>query len=141
MRDQKGITVVEVVVISCIVAVFLCIAIPKYIETVSKNKMWEGMTTLMTYESAQLAYYAQSNGKLGPVDSLLFQADSSEYFSFVSDGTGRFKAVTKVQIGKLKKGRWMSTTIDTVGRIPKIRRTSSPGDSLLVKRYLSTFFN
>jgi Tfp pilus assembly protein PilE len=140
MVNHKGITVVELVVICCIAGILLVIAIPKFVETFSKNKMWDGMTTLMTYESAQLAYFAQSN-RLGPVDSLVFQPDSSEYFTYAADGTGKYKAVAKVRIGRFKKGSWMRTSIDTVGGMPKIKRNCSKGDSLIVKKYVNSFFN
>ena len=140
MSGQKGMTVVELVVIACIAIILLLIAIPKFVEAVSKNKMWDGMTTLMTYESAQLAYLAQSN-KLGIIDSLVFQPDSSEYFSFSSDGIGKYKAIAKVKIGRFQKGHWLSTCIDTAGGMPRIRRSCAKGDSLTVKKYVSNFFN
>ena len=140
MADQKGMTVVELVVISCIAGILLAIAIPKFIEAVSKNKMWDGMSTLMTYEAAELAYLNQSN-RLGAIDSLVFQPDSSEYFTFMADGVGKYKAIAKVQIGRFKKGSWLHTSIDTVGGMPRIKRTCAKSDSLIVKRYISNFFN
>jgi Tfp pilus assembly protein PilE len=140
MKSHKGITLVELVVILCIASIFVAVAVPKFITAVTKNKMWDGMTTLMTFESAELAYLAQA-GKLGPVDSIVFKADSSEYFSFSPACTGHFKAAAKVQIGRFKKGSWLHTSIDTTGGVPRIRRSCSPGDSAIVKRYISMFFN
>jgi type II secretory pathway pseudopilin PulG len=144
MADQKGMTFVEMVVISCIAAVLLAIAIPKFMETIAKNKMWDGMSSLMTYEAAQLAYLNQSN-KLGANDSLVFQQDSSEYFYFKPDGLGQLKAIAKVKIGRFKKGSWLRTSIDidTTGglRMPKIKRSCSKNDSIIVKKYISIFFN
>lgn len=140
MHSQKGITVVEIVVISCIVIVLLAIAIPKFMETAVKNKMWDGMTTLMTYESAQLAHLAQK-GRIGSVDSLVFKADSSEYFFFTEDGPGYFKAVAKMNIGRFRQGSLLRTSIDTSGGMPRIRRSCSNGDSGTVRKYISSFFN
>lgn len=137
---QHGITLVELVVIICIAVVLLLIAIPKFMEAETKNKMWDGMTTLMTFESAELAFLAQS-GRLGPVDSLVFNADSSEYFSFSHDGIGSYRATAKVQIGRFKKGRWLHTSIDTTAGMPRIKRSCSKGDSAIVKNSVPNFFN
>ena len=140
MKSRQGITLVELVVIICIASLFVAVAVPKFISAVTKNKMWDGMTTLMTFESAELAYLAQS-GRLGAVDSLVFNADSSEQFSFSPAGTGQYQATARTQIGRFKKGSWLHTSIDTVGGVPRIRRSCSPGDSAIVKRYISNFFN
>jgi Tfp pilus assembly protein PilE len=140
MMSRRGITLVELVVILCIAGMFIAVAVPKFISAVTKNRMWDGMTTLMTFESAELAYLAQA-GRLGSVDSLVFKADSSDYFSFTPAGTGRFSATAKVKIGRFKSGAWLSTSIDTAGGFPRIRRSCSPGDSAIVKRYISMFFN
>jgi len=140
MLSQKGMTVVELVVICCIAGVLLAIVIPKFSEANAKNKMWDGMTTLMTYESAELAFLAQNN-RLGPTDSLIFHADTSEYFEFTSEGRGCYQATTKAEIGRFKKGSWLHTCIDTVGGLPRIHRTCSTGDSAIVKRLIPNFFN
>jgi len=140
MASQRGMTLVEMVVIICIAVTLIAIAIPKFMEAVTKNKMWDGMTTLMTFESAELAYLAQSN-KLGPVGSLVFQADSSEYFSFTPVGIGQYMATARMQIGRFKKGRWLHTSIDTTAGMPRIRRSCSKGDSAIVKKYVPNFFN
>lgn len=140
MESQRGITLVELVVIICIACVLVAIAIPKFMEAETKTKMWDGMTTLMTFESAELAYLAQSS-KLGPVDSLVFQADSSEYFSFTPVGIGQYMATARMKIGRFKKGRWLHTSIDTTAGLPRIKRSCSKGDSAIVKKYVSNFFN
>nr|MCU0610135.1 hypothetical protein [Chitinispirillaceae bacterium] len=94
----------------------------------------------MTFESAELAYLAQNN-KLGPSDSLVFHADSSEFFSFTPEQVGSLTATSKIKIGRFDKGKWLRTRIDTVGGMPRIRRSCSPGDSLVVKRLIPSFFN
>jgi type II secretory pathway pseudopilin PulG len=132
-------TVVELVVLIFIIVILASIAIPKFIEATIKTKMWNGMSTLMTYESAQLAYLAQ-NSRLGPIDSLTFKADSSKYFFFTEDGQGYLKATAKKDIGRFATGSWLRTTIDTAGGLPKIRRSCSPGDSCLAKRYIHHYF-
>jgi len=140
MRSRQGITLVELVVILCIAGLMVIIAVPKFMEAATKNKMWDGMTTLMTFESAELAYLAQSSN-LGPVDSLVFSADSSEYFSFTPTGIARYKATARMKIGRFKKGSWLATSIDTTAGVPRIRRSCSPGDSTIVKKYVWNFFN
>ncbi len=140
MRSRQGITLVELVVILCIAGMFVAVAVPKFMNAVTKNKMLDGLTTLMTFEAAELAYLAQT-GRLGTIDSLVFNADSSEYFSFSPAAAGYYRATARAQIGRFKKGRWLSTSIDTVGGVPRIQRSCSPGDSAIVKRYVSNFFN
>jgi hypothetical protein len=140
MKSRDGITLVELVVIICITVLFIAVAVPKFITAVTKEKMWDGMTTLMTFESAQLACLAQTNG-LGPADSIDFRADSSEYFSFIPSDTGRLTATAKVRIGRFNKGSWLHTAIDTAGGVPRILRSCSSGDTAVVKHYLPMFFN
>jgi hypothetical protein len=140
MASPKGITLVELVVIICIAGLMVIIAVPKFMEAVTKNKMWDGMTTLMTFESAELAYLAQSS-KLGPVDSLVFSADTSEYFSFAPAGIGSYRATARMKIGRFRKGSWLYTIIDTTAGVPRIRRSCSKGDSAIVKKYIWNFFN
>jgi type II secretory pathway pseudopilin PulG len=139
MFSQRGMTIVELTVLILILTVLTSIAIPKFFEASIKNKMWDGMSTLMTYESAQLAYLAQS-GKIGPIDSLVFNTDTSEYFGFAEQRTGFFRATAKMNIGKFRQGSWLGTTIDTSVGLPKIRRSCSKGDTLLVKKLVSSFF-
>ena len=142
MKLQRGITLVETLVISFLVLVLLAIGIPKIIEGVMKTKMWEGMTTLNVYESAQLAYFAQ-NSRIGPIDSLIFTTslDSSNYFVFRSDGLGRYLATARQPIGRFKKGSWLHTQVTIAGGIPQIIRSCSPGDTAFVRKYVNNFFN
>lgn len=139
MTNEKGMTVVELVVIAVIGSILLAIAIPKFMETAVKNKMWDGMSTLMTYESSQLAYLAQ-RGRIGPVDSTVFQPEKSDFFSYVEPGVGQYKAVSKVKMGRFQQGHWIMTCIDTTGGMPKLKHSCSPGDSAIVKRYISNYF-
>ena len=132
-------TVVELVVIICIGSILLGIAIPKFIETAVKNKIWDGMSTLMTYESSQLAYLAQ-RGRIGPVDSTVFLPEPSEYFSYSEPAVGQYKATAKMKMGRFLPDHWIMTRIDTTGGMPKLRRSCSPGDSSIVKRYISNYF-
>lgn len=139
MMNERGMTVVELVVIAVIGSILLAIAIPKFMETAVKNKMWDGMSTLMTYESSQLAYLAQ-RGRLGPVDSTIFRPEQSEFFSYVEPGVGQYKAIAKVKMGRFQEEHWLLTRIDTTGGMPKLKHSCSPGDSGIVKRYISNFF-
>jgi len=139
MNSARGMTMIELVVLVLILTILTSIAIPKFIEASIKNKMWDGMSTLMTYESAQLAYLAQSSS-IGPIDSLTFKADSNDYFFFCEDTVGYFKATAKMKIGRFKPGSWLRTTIDTTGGLPRIRRSCSKGDSSAVKKYISHYF-
>jgi type II secretory pathway pseudopilin PulG len=139
MTSKQGMTIIELIVLVTILTTLTVIAIPKFIESSIKNKMWDGMSTLMTYESAQLAFLAQSSA-FGPLDSLVFKADTSIFFTYQEDGVGYFKATAKQKIGKFRRGSWLRTTIDTIGGMPRIRRSCSRGDTLIVKKYISHYF-
>jgi Tfp pilus assembly protein PilE len=139
MGNRRGITVVELVVIICIASILVAIAIPKFIETAVKNKMWDGMSTLMTFESSQLAFIAQ-HGTIGPVDSTVFHPEASKYFSYTEPGIGQYKAIAKVKMGRFLPDHWLSTRVDTIGGMPRLKRSCSKGDSSIVKKYISNFF-
>lgn len=139
MGNRRGMTVVELVVILCIGSILLAIAIPKFIETAVKNKMWDGMSTLMTYESSQLAYIAQ-RGSIGPVDSTVFRPEASDFFSYAEPGAGQYKAIAKVKMGRFLPDHWLLTRVDTIGGMPRLKRSCANGDSAIVKRYIPNFF-
>jgi Tfp pilus assembly protein PilE len=139
MRMERGMTVVELVVIICIGTILLAIAIPKFMETAVKNKMGDGMSTIMTYEASQLAYLAQ-RGRVGPVDSTVFRPEASEYFSYSEPGVGLYKATARIKMGRFLQDHWLMTHVDTVGGMPKLRRSCSKGDSSIVKKYISNYF-
>ena len=137
MGNRRGMTVVELVVILCIGSILIAIAIPKFMETAVKNKMWDGMSTIMTYESSQLAYLNQRE-RIGPVDSTVFQPEASEFFSYSEPCVGQYKATAKVKMGRFLPGHWLLTCVDPTG--PKLKRSCSKGDSAIVKRYIPDFF-
>jgi type II secretory pathway pseudopilin PulG len=142
MKFQRGITVVELVVLFSIIVLLLLIGVPKIMDGFIKSKMRDnGVNTLNVFEAKELEYFAKNN-RLGPLDSLIFtiQTDSSEYFSFKCEGMGRYTAVAKKSIGKFKKGSWMSTSVQVVGGIPQISRSCSRGDTSFIRRYVDNFF-
>jgi type II secretory pathway pseudopilin PulG len=142
MKYQRGMTVVEMVVLFSIIVLLLAIGIPKIMEGFTKSKMRdEGINTLNVFEAAELAYFARNN-HLAALDSLNFSliADSSAYFSFASDGRGHFTALARKPIGRLKKGSWISTCVQITGGIPQISRSCSPGDTDFIRRYVPDFF-
>jgi Zn-dependent protease with chaperone function len=110
----------------------------RFASALTKNKMWVGVSALMSYESAQSAYFAQ-NAAFAPFDSLGLESDTSGYFSCTGDG-GCYTATAKKNIGRFKKGSWLRTCLDTTGGVPVISHSCSPGDSGIVKMYYENFF-
>jgi type II secretory pathway pseudopilin PulG len=142
MKFQRGMTLVEMVVLLGIISLLLVIGIPKVMEGFTKSKMRDdGVNTLNVFEAAELAYFARNN-TIAPLDSLSSPSltGSSEYFSFVSEDAGNYTAVARKPIGRFKKGSWMTTRVSIVGGLPQISRSCSPGDTMFIKRYVANFF-
>jgi prepilin-type N-terminal cleavage/methylation domain-containing protein len=140
IRNNKGFTLVELMVVIVIIGVLAALAIPKFMDASTKAKISEVPTVLASYDHAQVAYIAE-NGAPDVVAKLAFTTPTSKWFVY-ADGNnpGEYTATTgKVSVGPIDPNTLTATTAVTVesGKSdPKIAHTIN---SDVAKKYIPNF--
>lgn len=134
--QQKGFTLIELMVVIVIVGILAAVAIPKFLDASAKAKMSEAPTVVASYESAQLAYLAETSS-LGAIGSLVFESPSnSKWFTYQENGTGTFQAVASATIGDFPQDEYLQSVVDASG---DITHSWSSGGATAGERYLPNF--
>ena len=102
VRNNKGFTLVELMVVIVIIGVLAALAIPKFSEASTKAKMSEIPTVISSWDHAVLARIAEVGEVPGNVDDLVFSPMPSKWFSFDMSGGG---ATDAVYTGSVKTGK------------------------------------
>jgi prepilin-type N-terminal cleavage/methylation domain-containing protein len=135
--QQKGFTLIELMVVIVIVGILAAVAIPKFMDASAKAKMSEAPTVLASYESAQLAHVAETSS-LGDIANLAFDSPTaSKWFSYGenggADGTYRATAVGG-PVGDFAENDWIQTEVTNAGVID--HTNSNPA---AVAKYIPNF--
>jgi len=86
MKNKKGFTLIELMVVVIIVGILAAVAIPLYTGHVAQAKASEGAALVGSVRTAELVYYAQHDGYLevasggGDNDPLGIDARNNKYF-------------------------------------------------------------
>jgi type IV pilus assembly protein PilE len=104
LRNHKGFTLVELMVVVIIVLVLAGIAVPVYIHYIQEGKKSEGYATIDAIVSGALVYFQKhgtyDTGSVDPVVAFLAEddVDNATYFDYdvPSAGSSGFTAVATV---------------------------------------------
>jgi prepilin-type N-terminal cleavage/methylation domain-containing protein len=91
IRNQKGFTLVELMVVVIIVLVLAGIAVPVYIHYIQEGKKSEGYATLDAVTNGALVYFQKHNTYAGGTLALFLaqdDVDNSTYFTYSLSGLG-----------------------------------------------------
>ncbi|HOV22203.1 MAG TPA: prepilin-type N-terminal cleavage/methylation domain-containing protein [bacterium] len=98
MKNKKGFTLIELMVVVIIVGILASVAVPLYTAHVKQAKASEGAALVGSVRTAELVYYAQHNTYTDDKTELGIDASANKYFtdySFDGDVTATaFKAIT-----------------------------------------------
>ncbi len=103
LRNQKGFTLMELMVVIVIVAILAAVAVPLYINYVKDAKRTEAKGAIAAVISAQQVYYQNSLTK-SPTGEY---STDSDLYAEAGDGTD-----LKVDLAELKRSWLVSVTAD-----------------------------
>ena len=110
IRNSKGFTLIELMVVIVIIGILAALAIPKFMEAATKAKFAEVPTVLASYDHGQLAYVAEK-GAVGLSTDIVFDAPSgSKWFSYADGAAGTYTATTSGQVGPIADKTLVATT-------------------------------
>lgn len=98
MKNQKGFTLIELMIVVAIIAILAAIALPAYSDYTKKSKVSEVVLAASAVRTA-VAEYASSNNTLPPATWAGFQAQTSKYVKSVAYGDGGLITATAQGIG------------------------------------------
>jgi len=75
-RNQKGFTLIELMIVVAIIGILAAIAIPNFLKFQAKSKMSEAKTNLGAIYTGQLSYFGEQNS-YGNFDSINWSIRSS----------------------------------------------------------------
>lgn len=112
LRNRKGFTLVELMVVVIIVLVLAGIAVPVYIHYIQEGKKSEGYAVIDSIVSGALVYFQKTNSyEDGTIDLWLARddVDNAQYFTYVISGQGDagfvVTATPKPEMGLNANGR------------------------------------
>ncbi|HEX2957603.1 MAG TPA: type II secretion system protein [Chitinispirillaceae bacterium] len=137
LRNTKGFTLIELMVVILIIGILAALAIPKFTNASAKAKMSEVPTICAAYENAQLARVAETS-ELGTLAQLVFEAPgdsgTTKWFTWADNGSGTYTATANNDMGEFEKDATASTNVTTAGVV-----THASSDSLAVVKLLPNF--
>ncbi|OGS33578.1 MAG: hypothetical protein A2293_12360 [Elusimicrobia bacterium RIFOXYB2_FULL_49_7] len=121
IRNQKGFTITEMLVVLVIIGILSTWSIPKYMQVLAKAKMTECKINLEHIASLEEVYYQERQCYAKTADEVGYDMPSSKYFNylFTADSNSfTIEAVVKVTVkgpgGKDLKG--MRVSVDEAGK-------------------------
>lgn len=108
LRNTKGFTLIELMVVILIIGILAALAIPKFTSASEKAKVTEAPTIMASYENAQLARLAET-GALGAVADLVFEQPGTngvtKWFTYSQRNANQeYRGVAVTTIGSLVGG-------------------------------------
>jgi type IV pilus assembly protein PilA len=118
LTNQKGFTLIELMIIVAIIGILAAIAIPNFMNYQCKAKQSEAKSNLGTIRTMQEAYYAEYDTYADDTGKIGFEVrgDKERYdYSVEVDGTGfTAKAEGQDDAGNMSEDEW---TIDQGGNL------------------------
>ncbi|MBN1603770.1 MAG: prepilin-type N-terminal cleavage/methylation domain-containing protein [Chitinispirillaceae bacterium] len=134
VRNSKGFTLIELMVVILIIGILAALAIPKFTDASAKAKMSEIPTVIAAFDNAQLARIAET-GAVGNLTDLVFDAPTaSKWFDWTEPAAGEYEAEARNDIGSFETGATATSTVADNGTV-----THASSATTAVSKYLPNF--
>lgn len=82
MRDKRGLTLIEMVIVVVIILLLFTLAVPNFLRSIERTRWTEARTVLGMLRAAQIRYKLKYNSYATDIDSLDLDISTPKYFTF-----------------------------------------------------------
>ena len=129
LRNKKGFTLIELMIVVAIIGILAAIAIPNFLKFQAKSKQSEAKTNLKGIYTAETAYFGENNSYSGFTDINWEPVGSSRYHYTLSGATSG--GPTSIRRARQPRPGHMPLSVHS---LPQLR----PAPSLPAQRGTST---
>ena len=87
MRQNKGFTLIELMIVVAIIAILAAIAIPNFLKFVAKTKRSEAKYNLEAIYKCEVSYFGEYNSFSNSFNTIRWRPDGTiYYYTFTGDG-------------------------------------------------------
>jgi len=119
-RNNKGFTLVELMVVIVIIGVLAALAIPKFNEASTKAKISEIPTVISSWDHAVCARIAEVGEVPTTTDVLVFEPVPSKWFEFEMTSAGSGATATTTMTGTIQDGRTVGPYTSTTEGVTSV---------------------
>jgi type IV pilus assembly protein PilA len=98
LKNKKGFTLIELMIVVAIIGILAAIAIPNFMNYQCKAKQSEAKSNLGAIRTAQEVYYAEQ-GKYGNLDDLAWETRGTTDYTYSTTGTINSTQFTAQAVG------------------------------------------
>lgn len=125
MKNQKGFTLIELMIVIAIVGILAAVATPKYVEWTKKSKAVEGKIMLGAISTNEGAYYSEYNVYTTSMSLLGNPTANAKYYTFsLSVTTNNYASTAIPSASGTAAGLTGTWTLDKNGNLGGTALTS-----------------